>query len=112
MSNVQRDDLPNGPFAAAIVAGGLGSATIGLLTVLAAASTHISDRLKFWSPAGSLTGKTTVGVLVFLASWLALHYGLRTKNVQLGRAVAIALTLLLLGLVGTFPPFFELFASE
>ena len=105
-------DLPNGPVLAALVAGGLGSATIGLMTVLAEASEPIKNALNWWNPAGPLTGKSLVGVIVFFASWIVLHLILRGKNVNFARAVTIAFILLALGLLGTFPPFFELFVAE
>jgi hypothetical protein len=106
------EDRPNGPVAAALVAGGLGSATIGLMTVLAEASTPIKDSLNWWNPAGPLTGKTLVGVIVFFVSWIVLHFIYRGKNVNFARATTIALILLGLGLLGTFPPFFDLFTAE
>jgi len=105
-------DRPNGPVAAALVAGGLGSATLGLMTVLAAASPPIKDALNWWNPAGALTGKTGVGVIVFFVSWVILHFVFAGKEVNFARMMKIALILLGLGLVGTFPPFFELFAAE
>ncbi len=106
------EDLPNGPVAAALVAGGLGAATIGLMTVLAEASTPIKNALNWWNPAGPLTGKTLVGVIVFFASWIVLHLIFRGRNVNFARAATIALILLGLGLLGTFPPFFDLFAAS
>lgn len=106
------EDLPNGPVAAALVAGGLGAATIGLMTVLAEASTPIKNALNWWNPAGPLTGKTLVGVIVFFASWIVLHLIFRGRNVNFARASTIALILLGLGLLGTFPPFFDLFAAS
>jgi hypothetical protein len=106
------EDLPNGPVAAALVAGGLGAATIGLMTVLAEASTPIKNALNWWNPAGPLTGKTLVGVIVFFVSWIVLHLIFRGKNVNFARAATIALILLGLGLLGTFPPFFDLFAAS
>jgi len=105
-------DLPNGPVAAALVAGGLGSATLGLMTVLAAASTPIKDALNWWNPAGPLTGKTGVGVIVFFVSWVVLHLVFSGKDMNFARMMTIALILLGLGLLGTFPLFFELFAAE
>ena len=105
-------DLPNGPIAAALVAGGLGATTIGLTTVLAEASEPLRNALNWWNPAGPLTGKSLVGVIVFFASWVVLHIVLRGKNVDFARATTLALILLGLGLLGTFPPFFELFAAE
>lgn len=105
-------DLPNGPVAAAMVAGGLGSATIGLLTVLAEAWPLFSGALNWWNPAGPLTGKALTGVIIFFASWTLLHRALRNKSVNFALAATVALLLLGLGLLGTFPPFFDLFAPK
>ena len=105
-------ELPNGPVAAALVAGGIGATTIGLLTVLAEASAGIKDALNWWSPAGPLTGKSLTGVVVFLVSWIVLHFIFRGKNVNFGRATMVAFILLALGILFTFPPFFVLFAAE
>jgi hypothetical protein len=105
-------DLPNGPVAAVMLAGGLGSAIIGLMTVLAEASEPIKNALNWWSPAGPLTGKTLSGVIVFFVSWVVLHAIFRGKSVNFARVATIALILLGLGLLGTFPPFFDLFAPK
>ena len=105
-------ELPNGPVVAALIAGGLGSATIGLMTVLAEASQAVNGALNWWNPAGPLTGKTLFGVIAFFTSWIVLHFIFRGKNVNFPRAATIALVLLGLGLLGTFPPFFDLFAAK
>lgn len=106
------DELPNGPVAAALIAGGLGCGTIALMTLLAEAFPSVADALNWWKPAGPLTGKTLIGAIVFLAAWLVLHLIFRGRNVAFGRAATIALALLGLGLLGTFPPFFALFSAE
>jgi hypothetical protein len=106
------EELPNGPVMAALIAGGLGSATIGLMTVLAEASPSINDALNWWNPAGPLTGKTLVGVIAFFSSWIVLHVIFRGRNVTFAPAATVALILLGLGLLGTFPPFFARFAAE
>ncbi len=103
------EDRPNGPVLASLIAGGLGSATIGLMTVLAEASEPIKNALNWWAPAGPLTGKSLVGVFVFFASWAVMHFIFKGKNMNFARAVTVAFVLLALGLLGTFPPFFELF---
>lgn len=108
----QQEDRPNGPVAAALIAGGLGAATIGLMTTLAEASTGIKNALNWYNPVGPLIGKSLVGVIVFFISWLVLHLIFRGKNVNFARATTVALVLLGLGLLGTFPPFFESFAAE
>ena len=106
------EELPNGPVVAALIAGGLGSATNGLMTVLAEASPSINDALNWWNPAGPLTGKALVGVTAFFASWIVLHVIFRGRNVTFAPAATIALILLGLGLLGTFPPFFAIFGAE
>ena len=106
------EELPNGPVVAALIAGGLGSVTLGLMTVLAEASPSINDVLNWWNPAGPLTGKTLTGVTAFVASWIVLHVIFRGRNVTFAPAATIALILLGLGLLGTFPPFFAIFAAE
>lgn len=105
------EELPNGPVAAALVAGGLGSAVIGLMTALAEASGTVKNALNWWDPAGPLAGKALVGVIVFVAAWAVLHAIFRGKNVNFARAAAAAYVLLGLGLLLTFPPIFELFAA-
>ena len=102
------EELPNGPVAAALVAGGIGAAAIGALTTLADISTGLANSLKWVAAVGPLSGKTTLGVIIFFVSWAVLHVIYRGKNVNFARASTIALGLLVIGLAGTFPPFFDL----
>ncbi|HLF28015.1 MAG TPA: hypothetical protein VJG32_16900 [Anaerolineae bacterium] len=108
----QEQDKPNGPVAAALIAGGLGAAAIGLLTTLAEASEPIKNALNWYNPVGPLIGKSLLGVIFFFVSWIVLYLIFRGKNVNFARATTVALILLAFGLLGTFPPFFEIFAAE
>lgn len=112
--NLQEKQLerPNGPVAAALIAGGFGSAILGLMTVLNEASGAINKGLNWMKPVGPLSGKVGVGVIAFFLSWLVLHFSMRGKNVNFARASTIAFVLLAIGLLLTFPPIFELFAAE
>ena len=103
--------LPNGPAAAAILAAGAGSFTLGLLAVLSGASGAVNNALKFYGPAGPLSGKTTLAVVVWLVSWLLLHLIWRKKDVDFPKFFWAATAMIILGVIGTFPPFFELFAG-
>jgi hypothetical protein len=105
-------DLPNGPVAAVLLAGGIGAAVLGLMTTLAEASEGLKNSLNWYNPAGPLTGKSLLGVFAFLLAWGVLHVLYRGKNVNFTRATAVAFALLAVGLLMTFPPFFELFAAE
>jgi fluoride ion exporter CrcB/FEX len=101
----------NGLAAAALVAGGIGSFAIGLMTVLAEASAAIKTAITFYAPTGALSGKTTVGVIIWLAAWAILGSLWGKKDVDLSKAFIAAFVLLALGLLFTFPPFFLLFGA-
>ena len=82
------------------------------MTTLAELFKPVSEALNWWKPAGALTGKASVAVAVFLGTWLLFHLALRYRDVNFGRVAVVASILLGLGLMGTFPPFFELFTGE
>src|SRR2546422_11418280 len=103
---------PTGPGAGAVVAAGIGTFTIGLMASLAVASAGLNNALNWYNPTGPLSGKTGVGVVTWLLSWVILHVGWKSKNVKFGRAFRWALALVLLGFLLTFPPVFDLFARE
>lgn len=95
---------------AAAFAAGLGCVTIGLMTVLAEASLAAKAWLTWCPPAGPLSGKTGMGVLVWLGSWLILHNRWQHWELAARKIWLWSLLLIALGWLGTFPPFFTLFA--
>lgn len=107
----QKETLPNGPAAAAILASGIGSMALGLFTTLAEASGAVKTTLNFYNPAGPLSGKTTVAVIVWLVAWGILHGLWKSEEVNFRKVFTAALILIGLGLLGTFPPFFEAFGG-
>jgi len=109
MAERMQERLPNGPAAAAILSAGLGSAVIGLLTTGAVISTGLKSALNWWGPAGPLSGKTGVGVITWLVSWIVLHTLWKDEDVAFVRVLVVTLVLLALGLLMTFPPVFEAF---
>ena len=107
-------DKPDGPAAAAMISAGIGIFVLGLLTTLAVISAGVKTFLLWWEwgqGVGPLAGKTTIAVVVWLLSWLILDRLWRRKDVELKTAFYIGLGLGILGAIGTFPPFFELFHS-
>lgn len=109
---MEESSIPNGKAAAAFLAGGIGAFAIGLMTTLAEASTAIADKLRFVAPVGPLSGKTTVAVIIWLISWGVLGTLWKDKEVDFSKVSLASFILLGLGILGTFPPFFELFAAE
>ena len=109
---VEFPDKPEGPIAAAILAGGIGCLAMGVLTTLAEASTTVHDWLDVSSDVGPLSGKTIGAVVVWLAAWVVLHVIYRDRPFETRRALTIALVLVALGVIGTFPTFFQAFTPE
>jgi hypothetical protein len=99
----------NGAGAAAMVAAAVGVFAIGLLTTLAAASEDVKDWLNWYNPAGPLSGKTTLGTIIWLVVWIGAHYVLRRKEVNLNKMAMVSAVILAIGLLLMFPPIFQLF---
>jgi hypothetical protein len=97
---------------AAMVAAGVGSAAVGMLTTLAEVSPGLKNVLNFYDPVGPLSGKTTVAVIVWLIIWYALarRWGVRPPMMRSG--LVATFVLIGVGFVGTFPLFFELFTAH
>jgi hypothetical protein len=105
-------DRPNGPVAAVLLATGIGSLVLAILVVWAEASESFADSLAYSDRVGPLSGKTIWAVVAFVVSWAGLHAVLRRRDVNLRAVWMITLALLALALLGTFSPFFELFAPD
>jgi hypothetical protein len=100
---------PAGPAAAVVLGAGLGCFTLGLLSVLTAASSTASDDLTLSNRVGDVSGISTAAAAVFFIAWAALTVAWRRADPPLLRVAAVSALLLALGLLGTFPPFFNLF---
>jgi len=82
-----------------------------VLTTLAEASQGIREWLQWSDAVGPLSGKVLMAVLVWLVAWAVLHAALRRRPYETRRALVVALVLIAVGVVGTFPTFFQLFAE-
>ena len=101
----------NGPAVAAIVAAGIGSACLGIIVTAEGAFADFSRALNIVNPVGPLSGKTTLMVALWLVAWGVLHLAWRSRDVNFPRAATATGILLVLGLLGTFPPMFDLIGS-
>lgn len=102
----------NGPAMAALVASGIGVAALGAPTTIAAASANFANLLKINPAVGPLSGKTVYSVAAFFASWLVLGIVLRKKDVNERTYLMATFGLIALGVLGTFPIFFDLFVPK
>jgi hypothetical protein len=106
-------ERPNGAAMAAILAAGVGVFVLGLLTTWAEASESFAqDVLKLDNDVGPLSGKTTFAVIAYVVSWVVLAPVLWRRSLPFNNVLIVAGLLIAAGFVGTFPEFFEQFASE
>ena len=103
-------DCPNGAAAATLLACGIGCAFFGLVVVLTEASPWLHDKLTLSRAVGPLSGKSTVGVVGWLAAWTGLHRRFRGRDVAMAPVVRATRLLGAVGFGLTFPPVFLLFA--
>ena len=69
----------------------------------------IKNGLIFYKPTGPLSGVTTTAILIWLVAWGILDWRWRNRTVGVRRISVIALALLGLSLMLTFPPVVDLF---
>ena len=110
--DVEGQDKPFYPVAAAIVAAGVGVLVLGILTTLGEASEGIKTFLEFNAGVGSLSGKTILAVLAWVISWPILNAVYRRKEPSVRTVAWTAGILVGVGFLLTFPTFFQLFAPE
>jgi len=103
--------MKNGPSAAAVLAAGIGLAVTGIISTLAEAITAFGKALVWSKPVGDLSGKTIIGIVVWLVVWLILGLAWKNREVNFRPVVIISAILLVVGLFFTFPPVFDLIAG-
>lgn len=103
--------ITDGAAAAAFLSAGIGSVVLGVLTLLKANSVAAKGLLTFYVPTGPLSGQTTLTIAVWLISWFILNRRWKNQQVNFNRIFVIALILVAVGLLATFPPLFEAFSE-
>ena len=100
--------VPNGAGAAAILAAAIGCLAVSVVAVIADKVPAAARALAFYRPTGPLSGVTTTAICIWLANWAILHGWWRRRNVGLARINAIAVVLLVVAMLLTFPPIGDL----
>jgi hypothetical protein len=106
---------PNGPVLAALLACGVGSTVLGVFTTLAQAHSgfralmDIDKNLGFAVGVGPLSGKTVYAVAAWLVVWAIAGFVMRGKSYHAQPFFIATFVLIGIGLLGTFPLFFENF---
>jgi len=105
-------DLQNGAGAAAILAAGIGCAALGVFTLLAEVFDGIKSLLNFYNPTGTISGVTTIAIVVWLAAWFVLAKKWEGRDVAMTRVSVVAFVLLAVGFALTFPPLLDLLQGK
>ncbi len=115
-----REHIPGGLAVAALMAALVGMLTLAVVNVFTTASpafnTWVYNVGKLWMPGaqgiGPYSGKETLALVAWLASWAILHFSLRKRDLEISRwfivflvGVGIATTLI-------WPPVFEYLAGH
>lgn len=106
------DPPPDGPVAAVMIATGIGVLVLGALTTLSEASEGVHEFLEFSERVGPLSGKTVLTAAAFFLSWGGLHVAFRNRELPWRTLTVALVACVAVGLVLTFPPFFQLFESD
>jgi hypothetical protein len=105
-------DKPFGPVAAVFLAAGVGALVLGIVTTLAEANDSFKSWLEWSTSVGPLSGKTISAVIAFVVAWAAFGIGLRRKSPKPSSIFIWTAVLVAVGLVLTFPTFFQAFAPK
>lgn len=97
---------------AALASAGIGCLAMGIVTTLSEASKPAADMLNLYKPAGPLSGKSLVAIIVWLVAWVVLHGAAKRKRINTGRWITLSLVCVVCGLVSTFPLFFDMFGDK
>lgn len=102
---VTTEDAPNGAAMAAYLGGAIGAFAMGAIVLLNEAGIFAAPAL--YGPAGGVTGRTTLAVVVWLIAWVLLHFRWKDRDLEARRIYPMALILIAVGLLGTFPPVWQ-----
>jgi hypothetical protein len=91
---------------ASFLGAGIGAFGMGAIVLLNELGIFAAPSL--YAPAGGVTGRTTLATIVWLIAWGVLHARWKARDIAPGRVYAMTLTLIGLGVLGTFPPVWAL----
>jgi hypothetical protein len=97
----------NGAAWAAFLGAGIGSFSVGLIVLLN--ELDLFPLPSLYAPAGGVSTRTTLAVVVWLLAWAVLHARWKDREIRPAGAAAATLVLIALGILGTFPPVWALF---
>jgi hypothetical protein len=102
----EREEGVNGSAMAAFLAGSIGAFAMGFAVILNEAGIFVAPTL--YGPAGGVSGRTTLATIAWLVVWGGLHHRWKGREIASHRVYPVALALIGLGILATFPPVWAL----
>lgn len=93
--------VPNGAAMASFVGAGIGACATGMFVLLNEAGLFAAPTL--YVPAGGVSGRTTLGAVVWLIGWGVLHSRWKGREIATRRVYPLTLVLIGIGILATFP---------
>lgn len=106
MATTQDKEVANGAALASFLAAGIGAFAVGLIVILNEARLFVAPAL--YAPAGGVSGRTTLAVVIWLIGWAVLHNRWKNRQIESRGVYLLSLILIGLGIVLTFPPVWNL----
>jgi hypothetical protein len=100
-------ETPNGPVVACFLAAGIGAFALGAVVLGGEMGLFVAPTL--YGPAGGVSGRTTVAVVIWVVAWSVLHSRWRRRQIQPRKIHIATIALTSVGILGTFPPVWGLF---
>lgn len=101
------ENIPNGAALAAFLGAGIGSFALGFIVILNQIGVFAVPAL--YPPAGGVSSRTTLAVVVWLIGWAILHNRWKDRHVTSPRVLVLSFILIGLGILLNFPPVWSLF---
>lgn len=101
------EEVKNGTAMAAVLGAAIGSFALGLIVLLNAMD--LISIPAIYEPAGGVSGRTTLAVILWLISWGVLHVRWKDQQISYRKTLLLSLALIAGSLIFTFPPFWRLF---
>ncbi|MEW5746318.1 MAG: hypothetical protein AB1805_12875 [Nitrospirota bacterium] len=101
----------DGVLAAALLASGIGSAALGISSIVVAAVAPLKQMMTLYDRTSLLGGKALLSLALWAISWAVLHFRWQYKQKDFWKIFRVTIVLDLLGLAASLQPISDAFAK-
>ena len=99
--------VPSGVAIAALLAMALGLVTLGVVNIASAVDVGFKNAITLNSGIGPYSGKEVIAYGVWFASWIVLHFALRTRDLNVRKWFGVTMVHVFVAVLLVWPPIFE-----